>query len=131
MKRLNHMLPLLLLAGLQTAQAQTFPPPAPGEVLGPKLPIPDVDEDAPPKAFLEAARLAIVTNDLGRATEALERAESRALIRSVRPSRAGVPSAQPMVQAIRDARTALDAGDRAEAVRRVDAAMKLPEDEAQ
>ncbi len=93
----------------------------------PSLPAPAVDDEAPPAAFLDAARRAIAANRTGEAQEALERAESRALDRSVKPSNAGQPSGQPLVKQIAAARHALSAGDRQMAVQLIEKAMKHPE----
>jgi hypothetical protein len=91
------------------------------------LPVPPIDENAPPSAFLQAAQTAIAANRTGEAQEALERAESRALDRSVRPSKVGQPSRQPLVQQIAQAREALGAGDRQHAVSLIEAAIANPE----
>ena len=80
------------------------------------LPVPAVAEEAAPSAFVTAARTAIAVGRLGEAMEAIERAESRVLIRSVRPSRAGVPSDQALVRLLAEARGALGQGDRAGAL---------------
>lgn len=80
------------------------------------LPVPAVAEEAAPSAFVTAARTAIAAGRLGEAMEAIERAESRVLIRSVRPSRAGVPSDQALVRLLAEARGALGQGDRAGAL---------------
>lgn len=111
-----------LLAG--PAGAQTT---AAGEVIVKPLPLPMIDEDAPPAAFLAAAKAALGGARFDEAMEALERAESRALIRSVRPSLAGTPSTQPLVVAIGAARRALEAGDRAGCLARIAEASALPE----
>ncbi len=84
-------------------------------VIAPRLPTPSVGDDSTPRAFLQAAERALVLGRTGEAQEALERAESRLLDRSVAPSRAGEPSAQPAVSDVGDARRALAAGDRARA----------------
>ena len=78
----------------------------------PALPVPMVEDNAPPSAFLEAAVRALAAGRTGEAQEAMERAESRALDRSVRPSRAGQPSKQSLVTQIAQARQALSAGDK-------------------
>jgi hypothetical protein len=96
-------------------------------VWSPSLPVPPIDDEAPPSAFLDAAQKAIAANRTGEAQEALERAESRALSRSVRPSRAGEPSRQPLVQQIAKARAALGTGDRLGSLRIIQAAMADPE----
>lgn len=81
-----------------------------------RLPDPPVDDDAPASAFVNAARTAIALGRAGEAMEAIERAESRVLIRSVRPSRAGDPSDQALVRALAEARSYLRQGLRAEAL---------------
>ncbi len=91
-----------------------------------RLPDPGVADDAPPSAFLAAARQAIAAGRRGAAMEAIERAESRLLVRSVRPSRAGVPSEQGLVRLLAEARTALARGDRDEAMRKLDTVMRDP-----
>ncbi len=82
-------------------------------VIAPRLPTPSSGDDSSPRAFLEAAQRALTLGRTGEAQEALERAESRLLDRSVPPSRADAPSAQPVVAEVGDARRALAAGDRA------------------
>jgi hypothetical protein len=116
---------LLLLA--VPASAQTLPT---GEVIIRPLPIPDIDENAPPRPFLAAARQDLAAGRVDTVQEALERAESRALIRSVRPSRAGIPSEQNLVKAIQAARAALAAGDRAACLARIDEALADPDVDA-
>ena len=91
------------------------------------LPIPPVDDNAPPRAFLEAARQALAAGRAGEADEALERAESRTLDRTVRPSRANVPDQQPFITLITQARTALAAHDRATALEKINQALALPQ----
>lgn len=93
----------------------------------PGLPIPPVDEDAPPLSFLDAARKAVAAGRTGEAQEALERAESRALDRSVKPSTAGRPSGQKLVNQIAEARHSLGAGDRMRSVTLIEQAMRNPE----
>ena len=107
------------------AVAQTSPPPQTlGTVpIAPALPSPTVDDDSSPLVFLLSARQAIADGKLGVAQEALERAESRALVRSVRPSRASQPSEQGIVADIAAARHALAAGDRALALDKISAAL--------
>jgi hypothetical protein len=96
-------------------------------VIAPRLPEPPLDENAPPAAFLRAARQALAGGRSGEAQEALERAESRALIRSVRPDRADQASRQPLVRQIAQARQAVAGGDVARALQLIDAAMRNPE----
>ncbi len=90
---------------------------------GYRLPTPEVDENAPASVFLQAARRALAAGRGGEAQEALERAESRALDRSVRPSRAGQPSRQPVVANIAAAREALASGDRMRVLELIDTAL--------
>jgi len=96
-------------------------------VIAPRLPEPPLDDNAPPVAFLAAARQALAAGRTGEGQEALERAESRALDRAVRPSLAGQASRQPLVQQITRARDALAAGDPARAIQLIDMAMNNPE----
>jgi hypothetical protein len=93
----------------------------------PQLPTPAVADEAPPAAFVQAARAAIAAGRLGEAQEAIERAESRALDRSVRPSRAGEPSRQPLVQQLAQARQALAAGDKVGAMLKLQQALANPD----
>jgi hypothetical protein len=90
---------------------------------GSRLPAPDIDENAPPAVFLDAARRALAAGRAGEAQEALERAESRVLDRSVRPSRAGQPSRQPVVERISAALAALATGDRLRVLQLIDEAL--------
>ncbi len=109
----------MMLAGPALAQTAQAP-----------LPVPALDENAPPKAFIDAALRAIAAGRTGEAQEAIERAESRALIRSVKPSQAGNPSQQPLVQQLSQARQALAAGDRMRAVTILQAAAQSPQSSA-
>jgi hypothetical protein len=93
----------------------------------PQLPTPFVDPNASPAAFMKAAEAAIAAGRLGEAQEAIERAESRVLDRAVRPSKAGQPSQQKLVRQLSDARQALGAGDKAGALRLLEAALANPE----
>ncbi len=95
--------------------------------IAPRLPSPDVSESAPPRVFLEAARRALAANRTGEAQEAMERAESRALSRSVAPSRAGDPSRQSLVRQIAEARGALATGDRGRSISIIETAIANPE----
>ena len=102
---------LLLLASSATAQP-TQP-----------LPAPAIDEDNSPLAFLLAAKSAVEAGRWGEAQEALERAESRVLTRSERPSLAGSPSAQQIVATLERARRAVEVRDRATASDAIGAAL--------
>jgi hypothetical protein len=105
-----------------SADASNIAPSNTRTVWAPSLPAPMLSDDAPPAAFLQAAEHALAANHTGEAQEAMERAESRALDRSVRPSKAGQPSRQALVAQISRARQALANGDRAGALALVRAA---------
>lgn len=92
-----------------------------------RLPSPDIGENASPRAFVEAARTALAAGRTGEAQEAMERAETRLLIRSVRPSQANNPSREPVIQQLTEARHALGQGDRAGAMAKLTAALNNPE----
>ncbi len=117
-------LSLLAVLSQRDAIAQVVPDPA----IAPKLPSPAlVGENATPLALLQVAAQALAAGRMGEAQEAMERAETRALDRSVRPSQARVPDQRPLVQQIAQARAALAGGDRGEALRLVQQAMHEPE----
>ncbi len=101
------------------------------DLIAPRLPEPPVSDSAPPRDFLMAARRALAENQTGVAQEALERAESRALTRSVAPPAAGMPSGQPLVQIISNALRALAAHDVGTTVALIDQAAANPEAVAQ
>ena len=118
---------MTLLAGPALAQTQS---PAQSQASAPPLaalPAPMLDDHATPQAFIQAAQHALAAGRVGEAQEAIERAESRALTRSVKPSQADDPSRQPLVQQLSQARQALAAGDRMRAVTLLEAAAKNPE----
>lgn len=110
-----------------SGQASNITPGDTTSTIAPALPAPALGEDAPPAAFLASARQSLAAGRTGEAQEALERAESRALSRSVRPSQANEPSKQPLVRQIAEARGALSAGDRLRALRLIEAAMRSAE----
>ncbi len=87
------------------------------------LPAPTINDDSSPLAFLLAAKSAVEAGRWGEAQEALERAESRVLTRSERPSRASAPSAQQIVGTLQRARRAVEARDRATASDAIGAAL--------
>jgi hypothetical protein len=89
----------------------------------PRLPEPQAGEDATVRRYLEDARRALATGRTGEAQEALEHAETRLLDRSVAPSRINDPSRNPQANAVAQARLALGAGDRAGAMRIIDASL--------
>lgn len=93
-------------------------------VYSPKLPDPPVSEDAGPYELLSAASQAIQAKQTGEAQEALERAETRLLTRSVPADAAGIPDNGAAVQQITAARLALGDGDLAHADSAVQLAMQ-------
>jgi len=95
--------------------------------IAPTLPIPQIGEDAPPAAFLRAARAALQAGRTGEAQEGLERAESRTLTRSTRPSLADHPARSPFLLLLSEARGALAQGDRNAAIHFIDRALADPE----
>jgi hypothetical protein len=61
--------------------------------------------------FLRDAQAALDRHQTGYAQEALEKAETRLLDRSVSPDQVGTPNQDPTVRALSDAREALRRGD--------------------
>lgn len=87
--------------------------------IAPRLPPPQTISDSPHE-LLRAAVRALDAGRSGEAQEALERAETRLLSRSVPAARIGQPSAQPLVSRIGDARRLLADGYLAQAARLVE-----------
>ncbi|WP_428536414.1 hypothetical protein [Rhodopila sp.] len=108
----------LLIAGSGTALAQQ----ARESVLSP-LPSPNVPEGAKPSDELRAAEGALAAGRTGEVEEALERAQTRMLDRSVALGRTNDPSDNPTVGQISQARQALAAGDRAGCLQLIQAAV--------
>jgi len=88
----------------------------PAEVPLPRLPAPDVGEEASAVTLLRAAEGALAAGRLGEAQEALEMAQTRLLDRSVPLFQTNVPSDNKAVALIAEARRALLSGDRLAAV---------------
>ena len=97
----------------------------PGSTIAPTLPEPSVGEDATPQQLLVAARRALAAGRTGEAQEAMERAQTRLLDRSTPLFQTDRPSTHPGVAQISVALRALGAGDRAGAIRGIDAAIPL------
>ncbi len=91
--------------------------------IAPRLPVPGVGENATPAAFLTAAQNALDTHQTGKAQEALERAETAMLQRSVPAGMASVPDQGPRVSQVQMARDALAKGDIVGAKKAISAAM--------
>ena len=89
--------------------------------LAPALPAPSATDDI--QSLLLDARHALQTGQTGEAQEALERAETRALDRSVPQGDERVVAADPLTAATGRARAALAAGDAAGAIRAIDAGL--------
>jgi hypothetical protein len=107
----------------QSNNASNILPQDSKSTIAPNLPLPSVGENASPRRYLEAARTALLVGHTGEAQQALEMAETRALDRSVPLFQTGVPSKSPLVGEIQQALDALGHGDRAGAVKIIEAAM--------
>ncbi|HUZ63720.1 MAG TPA: hypothetical protein VMU82_08410 [Acetobacteraceae bacterium] len=92
----------------------------------PQLPTPPVSPNAGPRQLLMAAQSALQSNQTGMAQEALERAETAMLTRSVPPSQANRPAGGSMISRISAARQALGNGDIAMAQSNISAALSMP-----
>jgi hypothetical protein len=91
--------------------------------IAPTLPAPAIGQNASADAFLVAAQNALKTGQTGKAQEALERAETAMLQRSVPPGQADMPDQAPDVMQVKAARDALASRDMAGAERAISAAM--------
>lgn len=89
--------------------------------LAPNLPAPPDSEDT--QTLLLFAKKALQAGRTGEAQEALERAETRALDRSVVAGTQTVPASGKLVQSISMARQALAAGDTAGAITLIEGAL--------
>ena len=89
--------------------------------LAPNLPAPSGADSV--CALLLAARQDLVVNQTGAAQEALERAETRALDRSIPVGTERVPAQDPLVMAVTRARDAIATGNVAGAVGIIDGAL--------
>lgn len=91
--------------------------------VAPTLPRSGLGENATTQDYLTVARAALVAGRTGQAQQSLEMAETRVLDRSVPEGQTDRPSDSPRVAQIRDARLALGAGDRTQAMAFIDLAM--------
>jgi hypothetical protein len=103
-------------AGNITPQNTTSP-------IAARLPDPLVGDDAAIHEYLLDARNALAAGRSGEAQEALERAETRALDRSVPLFQTSTPSVDPMVARINRVLQMLGNGDRLEAMRLLEQAI--------
>jgi hypothetical protein len=88
--------------------------------IAPTSPAPNVGPDADVRDFLVASRQALSVGQTGTAQEALERAETEILSRSVLQSQADETSQNPTVLAITQARMTLGSGNVSGAMRQID-----------
>lgn len=93
--------------------------------VAPSLPVPDVGPNASAQDWLNAARAALALGHTGAAQEAMERAQTRLLDRSVPLFQTRQLSTHPAIPLISDALRALGAGDRETAMRDLDKALPL------
>jgi hypothetical protein len=91
--------------------------------IAPRLPAPGIGENATAAAFLTAAKNALDAHQTGKAQEALERAETAMLQRSVPADMASTPDHGPRVSQVQTARDALAKGDVMGAKKAIAAAM--------
>ena len=112
--------PLLPPTGAPAGNGQQ---PYTGTAITTGLASPTLPTDVPPGAFLEAARTALQDGRPGEAQEALERAETRLLDRSVGLAQADVPDNTRPVLDIGVARQALAVRDRPGAIHAIDDAL--------
>ncbi len=92
-----------------------------GSTLAPNLPAPPASEDT--QTLLLYARQALREGRTGEAQEALERAETRALDRSVVAGTQNVPASGPLISATAAARQAIAAGNNPGAIKIIDDAL--------
>lgn len=98
-------------------QAGNITPQDTASPIAARLPDPQVGDDAAIRDYLLAARGALAAGRSGEAQEALERAETRALDRSVPLFQTSTPSSDPTVARIQQVLQTLGNGDRLEAMR--------------
>ena len=94
-----------------------------GSEIAPNLPSPQLGPNASPVDYLRAAQSALAAGQTGEAQQALEEAQTRLLDRSVPYGQTDAPSANPAVQQITRALHALAAGDQAQCMQLIQAAI--------
>jgi hypothetical protein len=92
-------------------------------VIAPNLPSPPLDRNASAADFLRAAQTALQANRTGEAQQSLEMAQTRLLDRSVPMGQTNNPSDNPAVTQVSQALRALAAGDRAQTMQMIQAAI--------
>jgi hypothetical protein len=80
-------------------------------IIAPTLPPSSIGPNATAWDYLRAARASLVAGQTGATQQSLEMAETRALDRAVPAGQTDMPDSAGLISAIRDARTALGAGD--------------------
>lgn len=93
--------------------------------IAPRLPNPQAGDAASPDQYLRDAQSALTQHKTGQAQEALERAQTRMLDRSVEQGETGSPSQDPRVASVEQARQALGHGDTKGATRLVGQALAM------
>ena len=104
-------------------KAENILPQQDGSALAGRLPTPEVDENASVRDFLMAARGALAAGRTGEAQEAMERAQTRALDRSVPLFQTNQPAQDPLIKQIHNALYALGGGDRMQAMQLLEQAI--------
>jgi hypothetical protein len=128
MMRKTALVTTISLAFTAPCLAQSTPPAAPppaanqGVVLSP-LPSPDLPPGSTPSDYLRAAQAALATGQYGEAEDALEKAQTRILDRSVPLFQTNSVSDNPATVAIAQARQALQAHDRAGCMQSIQTAL--------
>ncbi len=116
-------LPAIALAANPTSNSASHITPPAGSTIAPQLPTPLAGEDAAPTQFLIAARQALAAGRTGEAQEALERAETRLSDRSTPLFQTNEAARGPVIDEVRQARHALGAGDRMQAMQLTEEAL--------
>ncbi|HEY1935709.1 MAG TPA: hypothetical protein VGG99_27190 [Acetobacteraceae bacterium] len=91
--------------------------------IAPNLPSPQLGPDASAMDYLRAAEGSLQAGRTGEAQQSLEMAQTRLLDRSVPQGDTNAPSANPAVEQIQQALQALAAGDRAQSLQLIQAAI--------
>ncbi len=110
----------------QSGAASNIGPADTSSIIAPRLPTPPSGDDATVRQYLLDARQALADGRTGTAQEALERAETRMLDRSVPAPRMHRPNRSPLVEQVTAVRQALGANDPNRALQILDAALSVP-----
>ena len=114
---------LIAFAAPASAQSAVQPGNDIASTIATRLPEPPVDDNASVQTLLLAARNALAAGRSGEAQEALERAETRALDRSVPLFQTSAPIQDPLVARIDKVLHMLGTGDRLETMRLLEQAI--------